>query len=327
MNNDILHNLLYECQCALFIVDLNSPDSFNHIQNLIQPNYNRWKTAFPYLKIIIVGNKNDLERRVKEEVIQSLVNLDSETIQSIEITLLAPRSNFDTLTEMIYKAQTNQKNKIPLNIVSMTNSLEYKNVSNGYKLVLLGDSGVGKTALIHRHLKNEFKEEFLSTIGIDDVTEFIKINNEQVRLQIWDTAGQERFRCLPRKYYQNADGILLLFSLDKKETFDNVSKWMNDIAQNANRVIGVDDINTTTLFLLGNKFDLEERVVSRQEAEKKAQECGMAYFEISCKLNINIDEVIANIVLRCYSKSTGVKDCFNLSEKPKSSGDKKKCCK
>ena len=139
-------------------------------------------------------------------------------------------------------------------------------------MVLLGDSEVGKTSFSNRFFQNTFTESFLSSIGIDNDSVFVKVNEELFKLTIWDTAGQERFRSLPKKYYQNADGILLLYDVTKQETFDNITTWMKDIKDNTNKQTTEDgqtsSNNELTIFLIGNKFDkTDERVVSKDKAE------------------------------------------------------------
>ena len=183
---------------------------------------------------------------------------------------------------------------------------------------------VGKTAFLTRYFKNTFIESFLSTIGIDDETKFLKINNEKCKLIVWDTAGQERFRSLPKKYYQNADGIFLLYDVTKRETFKNVSSWMKDIQNNANR--GNEDISSSiVIYLLGNKIDMDEREVNKEEAQALADELRMKYCEISCKLNINIPEVICNMICDCLKKTNNAAG-FSIQDNIKSNNSGGGCC-
>ena len=327
-----ISNLLYECQCALFLIDITSTDSFESVKYVIKEIDN---AKNPYLTKIVISNKTDLEanRAVSGFELKEYFDGDS-TIQSLELNLKAD-DGFQELLEKIYDSLHDENKKIPSNVVtecishqkSVTSSL----ISLGsLRVVLLGDSSVGKTAFLNRYFKNTFNENFLSTIGIDDETTFIKVNNDLYKLTVWDTAGQERFRALPKKYYQNADGILLLFDVTNQESFDNIKTWMKDISENTNKTSTGSGIDSSlTIYLLGNKVDMKEkRVISRQKAESEAVSFGMKYFEISCKLNLNIPEVMNNIILDCFKQTTGIHDVFQLKTKKqgqseKSGGD---CC-
>ena len=188
------------------------------------------------------------------------------------------------------------------------------NIQGSLSFILIGDSQVGKTNFLTRYFKNEFKEVFLSTIGIEKEIKIIKIGDEKYKLTLWDTAGQERFRALPRKYYQNADGVLLLFDVTLKETFDNISNWLKDVKDNSNKDPKNSDI---ALYLIGNKIDKPGRAVSKETAEAEAKSLGMKYFEISCKLNMNLQEVMARMIMECYMRVNKIDNCFKLGNNKK----------
>ena len=285
------------------MVDISNSESFNSIKELVAS----LKPEESYIKNILVLNKCDNEsgKQVKDIEIQEFLNINSNFSQ-INISLKNSDNYLELLNE-IDKSINQNKNFLSTNYVTecITNNKKVTSriiSQNTIRVVLLGDSMVGKTAFLTRYFKNTFTETFLSTIGIDDETKFIKINEEKCKLIIWDTAGQERFRSLPKKYYQNADGIFLLFDVTKPESFKNVSSWMKDIQNNANRG---NDTSSIIIYLLGNKIDMDEREVDKNEAKNKAEELNMKYCEISCKLNINITEVIYNMVIDCYKKNTG----------------------
>ena len=299
----IYESLLYCCQCVLYMVDISNSESFNSIKELVAS----LKPEESYIKNILVLNKNDNEsgKQVKDIEIQEFLNIYSK-FGKIQISLKNSDNYLELLNE-IDKSINQNKNFLSTNYVTecITNNKKVTSriiSQNTIRVVLLGDSMVGKTAFLTRYFKNTFTETFLSTIGIDDETKFIKINDEKCKLIIWDTAGQERFRSLPKKYYQNADGIFLLFDVTKPESFKNVSSWMKDIQNNANRG---NDTSSIIIYLLGNKIDMNEREVSKEEAKNLADDLKMKYCEISCKLNINITEVIYNMVIDCYKKNTG----------------------
>ena len=306
------------------MIDISNSNSFNSIKELVA----LLKPDQSYIKNILVLNKCDNEsgKQVKDIEIQEFLNINSNFSQ-INISL-KNSDNYLELLKEIDKSINQNNNNLPINFITECITNNKKATSriisqNTIRVVLLGDSMVGKTAFLTRYFKNTFTETFLSTIGIDDETKFIKINEEKCKLIIWDTAGQERFRSLPKKYYQNADGIFLLFDVTKPETFKNVSSWMKDIQNNANRG---NDSSSIIIYLLGNKIDMDEREVEKNEAKNKAEELNMKYCEISCKLNINITEVIYNMVIDCYKKNTG-NTGFSINNKNNNSNvDKGGCC-
>merc|ERR1719410_2608234 len=145
-----------------------------------------------------------------------------------------------------------------------------------FKLVLIGDSGVGKSCLLLRFADDAFTESYISTIGVDFRFRTVKIDKKTVKLQIWDTAGQERFRTITSAYYRGADGIILVYDITDRESFSHVNDWLNEVNRYVNE-------NTCKL-LIGNKCDnVSERQVSTEEGKKKAEEIGVAFIEASAK--------------------------------------------
>jgi small GTP-binding protein len=125
-------------------------------------------------------------------------------------------------------------------------------------VVLIGDSGVGKSNLISRFTKNDFIVESKSTIGVEFGTRTLKISGKTIKAQIWDTAGQERYRAIVSAYYRGAVGVLLVYDITKKQTFENVSRWLNELREHADEDI--------VILLVGNKCDLRHiRAVSTEE--------------------------------------------------------------
>ena len=329
-NKSLIETFLYECQCALFLVDITNTDSFTLIKYLLNEiDVNN----YPYLKRILVQNKYDLEstRQVTSyEINQYLEN--NPNLDSLEISL----KNGDNVKELLKKINTyvnETKNELPSNIVS--ESLDKKigliNGQGSLSFILIGDSTVGKTCFLTRYFKNQFNETFLSTIGIDKEIKHVKVGNDSYKMTLWDTAGQDRFRCLPKKYYQNADGVLLLFDVTNEETFKNVSIWMKDVKDNSSKNISNENGKESeiALYLIGNKIDLPNRVISKEQAQTEANSLGMKYFEISCKINMNIVEVMNRMIMDCYMKANHIDNCFKLSAK-KSGKEQKKgigsCC-
>eukprot|EP00117_Sycon_ciliatum_P019593 scpid65853/ scgid17717/ Ras-related protein Rab-8B; Ras-related protein Rab-8B len=152
-----------------------------------------------------------------------------------------------------------------------------------FKLLVVGDSGVGKTCMILRHVEQQFAASYISTIGIDSKVKIMNLDGLKIRLQIWDTAGQERFRTLTSAYYRGAMGVLLLYDMTNSKTFDNVRDWLQNIDDHASPdVIKV---------LVGNKKDLvDTREVETARARDLAATHGIPFFESSAKSGENVDE-------------------------------------
>ena len=158
-----------------------------------------------------------------------------------------------------------------------------------FKVLTLGESSVGKTCILRRYVEGQFFKNQLSTIGIDFKSKTLQIGNHEIRLKIWDTAGEERFRNITSQYYKGAEGIILVFDLTKKESFDKINDWMKQIRVNTQS----DEI---AIVLLGNKKDIvNERVVSFEEGNERAGEYGIKYFETSALDGTGIDEAIQNL--------------------------------
>ena len=149
-----------------------------------------------------------------------------------------------------------------------------------YKIILVGDSGVGKTSILKKFINNEFNEDIKCTINIDFFSKSIKIDkNLYTNLKIYDTAGQEKYRALIKKYYQGTDGIILVFDLTNENSFNKLKSWINEISENTEKA---------QIILVGNKADLIERKVDEDKAETFAKQRDMKYIETSAKEGTNI---------------------------------------
>jgi len=169
------------------------------------------------------------------------------------------------------------------------------------KLILVGDSGVGKSCLLKAFMGDPFKGVYTSTIGVDFEIKPMIVNGKTVNLQIWDTAGQERFRTITTSYYRSADAIMLVFDLCDEKTFSNLEAWMEDVRLYSQK--GVE------IVLIGNKCDLaEERCVEFKEAKAYAEKQGFTYFETSAKTKINVDKAITKLTQTVYEKKVAAID-------------------
>ncbi|ERF76768.1 GTP-binding protein ypt2 [Endocarpon pusillum Z07020] len=156
------------------------------------------------------------------------------------------------------------------------------------KLLLIGDSGVGKSCCLLRFSEDSFTPSFITTIGIDFKIRTIDLDGKRVKLQIWDTAGQERFRTITTAYYRGAMGILLVYDVTDRKSFDNIRTWFSNVEQHASE--GVNKI------LIGNKCDWEEkRAVSTQQGQDLADELNIPFLEVSAKSNTNIEKAFYSL--------------------------------
>lgn len=164
-----------------------------------------------------------------------------------------------------------------------------------FKILLIGDSGVGKTSILLRFTDDSYSESFLSTIGVDFKIKTFEYHNKMIKLQIWDTAGQERFRTITSSYYRGAHGIIVVFDLTDPESYENIKQWLHEITRYANENV--------CKMLVGNKSDLyEKRMVfsGKEFAESK----NIQYIETSAKNCDNIDELFYQITNQIKSKMT-----------------------
>ncbi|XP_044065194.1 ras-related protein Rab-13 isoform X1 [Siniperca chuatsi] len=179
-----------------------------------------------------------------------------------------------------------------------------------FKLLLIGDSGVGKTCLIIRLAEDNFNSTYISTIGIDFKVKTIEVDGKKVKLQVWDTAGQERFKTITTAYYRGAMGIILVYDITDEKSFENIQNWMKSIKE---LFIRQEDLMNASAgvsrMLLGNKCDIEaKRKVSKETGEKLAKDHGIRFFETSAKSSINVEESflsLARDILQKSSKKTG----------------------
>lgn len=157
------------------------------------------------------------------------------------------------------------------------------------KVLIIGDSGVGKSCLLLRFCENNFTTSHLATIGIDFKMKTIEVEGKRVRVQTWDTAGQERYKTITQTYYRGAMGIILTYAIDDRESFANVEHWMKQIKENANDDVGI--------ILVANKSDVATRCVDYEEGKKLADSYGIQFFETSAKDARNVNDAFYAITL------------------------------
>ena len=184
-----------------------------------------------------------------------------------------------------------------------------------FKVLLIGNSSVGKSSLLLRFVDNQWNDLFVPTIGVDFKIRTMEIDNKNVKLQIWDTAGQERFKNITASYYRGAHGIFVVYDISDMESFKNINNWLIEIEKNANKNV--------YKILVGNKCDLEDkRTVSYQQGKELAETYGMQFIETSAKSNTNVDEAFQLLGREVMKMSLNDKE-KNFGNKNKMKLDKK----
>ncbi|KAL5566388.1 hypothetical protein UlMin_029552 [Ulmus minor] len=181
-------------------------------------------------------------------------------------------------------------------------NLKLRSCDDLHKILLVGDSSVGKSCLLLRFVDDSYVDRSITTIGVDFKTKTMKLDGKTIKLQIWDTAGQERFQTLPSSYYREGDGIMIVYDVTKMESFNNVAQWWNEIA------IYADD-NVCKL-LVGNKCDLvHNKVVDTQTAKAVADQIGIPFLETSAKDSINVEQAFLTMA-REIMKDRTIRPCM-----------------
>ena len=208
--------------------------------------------------------------------------------------------------------------------------MEDENYEMMFKVVLVGDSFVGKTNIMSKYLKNEFHEDSKATVGVEFGSKQFTIEGHSVKAQIWDTAGQERYKAITSAYYKGAKGAFIVYDITRKNSFESVERWVSDVISVADKKI--------TIILIGNKSDLEDqRQVTKEEAEEKANKLEIAFMETSALSGDNLEKAFEKMIDEIYKKcheeilADGDLDIIpggediNLAKKNENA-PKKKCC-
>jgi len=202
-----------------------------------------------------------------------------------------------------------------------------------FKVVLIGDSGVGKSNLLSRFTRNEFNLESKSTIGVEFATRSIQVDGKTIKAQIWDTAGQERYRAITSAYYRGAVGALLVYDIAKHLTYENVERWLRELRDHADANI--------VIMLVGNKSDLRHlRAVPTDEAKAFAEKNNLSFIETSALDSTNVETAFHNILTEIYrivsqkqitegagdADRPGGSQAITLQPTEPDSKEKKACC-
>ena len=199
-----------------------------------------------------------------------------------------------------------------------------------YKIIIIGDSNVGKSNILSRYTKDQFQGNSKATVGVELGTKFVKVEGVGAKLQIWDTAGQERYRSLTSSYYKGCHGCFIVYDITNEASFESINTWYEQAVKEAGKDISI--------ILVGNKCDLEnERKVSKEKGEEKAKTMNASFFETSALSKVNIDDIFKEIVNNIYQRTKGQKndddddiEIINENEKPvnlaQQPQEKKSCC-
>jgi len=190
------------------------------------------------------------------------------------------------------------------------------------KLIIIGDSGVGKTCFLMKFAEDNFTTSHISTIGIDFKIKTINIDGKNIKLQIWDTAGQERFRTITQTYYKGAMGIILAYDCTDEKSFNNIRNWINQIEQHAS--------SDVAKILVGNKCDRPDKVIDPERGKQLADEFGMKFYETSARSGLNVNDAFLYIAKDIKDKNlVGPSPNPNIKVNPGASGGATKkggCC-
>ena len=198
-----------------------------------------------------------------------------------------------------------------------------------YKIILVGDSSVGKTCLLMRAVNNKFTENYQATIGFEFLLMYFQVNNVKIKLQIWDTCGQEIYRSLIQGFYRNTAATIIVFSKTDRRSFDNLGSWVKDVKNNTEQEI--------PLFLVGNKCDVENNLieVTKEEGEQFMKQYNLKYYsDISAKTGYKVldtFEEVAKTVYKDFCSKRNPKQKMNKMTLEKKDdliekSPKKKCC-
>jgi small GTP-binding protein len=198
-----------------------------------------------------------------------------------------------------------------------------------FKVVLVGDSFVGKTNIMSKYLKDEFHEDSKETVGVEFGSKQFTIEGHSIKAQIWDTAGQERYKAITSAYYKGAKGAFVVYDITRKTSFESIDRWVNDLTAAADKKI--------TIVVIGNKCDLEDqRQITKEQGEEKSAKLEVAFLETSALSGENLDkafELMMNeIYKKCHEEMLAENDLEiidggkDINLKKNENTEKKKCC-
>ncbi len=182
---------------------------------------------------------------------------------------------------------------------SLTNSFVSRDVRKVrqfiFKIIAVGDGTAGKTSIIRRYVHEEFDSKYIKTIGVSHALKRLCLDDTEITMTIWDTGGQELFDCIRPQYYRGAHGVLIIYDVTNKESFDHLDKWLNELDNNCGKIPKI---------IIGNKIDLtDKRVIPAEAGEKYARQNFVSYSETSAKTGENVFEVMEELAKLIISRS------------------------
>lgn len=187
------------------------------------------------------------------------------------------------------------------------------------QLIVVGESCVGKTSLLYKYSQGFFTQEHLATVGIEFFTKEEEINGRKIRVKIWDTAGQELYKSITKNFYRNSDGVIIVYDVTDRESFEKVQEWVQSISENTDTEKNIQKV------LVANKVDLT-RKVTKEEGMKLAEKYNIPFFEASAKLDIGIKDFMTKILTDVLDNVSVDMSRVTLDQKIDNRKNKKKCC-
>ncbi len=315
ISNEDIKNLIYETELIILIIDITTITDLKYERNLLN-NLLEIESD----KIYIIFNKTDLDYEENKYLIKFKEDYSQFTQFPIS---LRTEENIDELIESIYYTLYNSR------IININNLISFQeiNISSSptkinlcLKIVILGNSSVGKSSFIKGFFSNKFLRN--SNQKINDIEkQLVKISNKIFELSVWDTAGNEKINPLIPQNYNNTNAFVILFDVNKKQTFENIKNLIEEIRENKENII---------IYIIGNKIDLDKREIKRIECINFANKYNIKYVEVSCKTGLNIYESMANIILDSSEISSDTSKTFQISiqkhKKKKNIKEDNKCC-
>ena len=195
------------------------------------------------------------------------------------------------------------------------------NYDDKCQLLIIGNSIVGKTSILTKYTSKAYTESYVATVGLDFFTKDESIDGKTIRIKIWDTAGQERYKAITKCFFQRAQGIIIVFDVTNKRSFDDLKMWIDSIKSQSKLT---EDLENMPIILIGNKIYLPKRVIDKETALNFAKEQNLEYYETSAKTGEGIDNAIKELVKKVmvYINKKNGTDNLKLNE----NSSKRKCC-